>query len=88
MVARAGEIAEAAEQRGLSWMLVDVQEPLPDARRALADAEFSWVHDRHGSLLKIYRVFEVPAIVIVSADDTVLGIIEAKAEALETWRPR
>jgi hypothetical protein len=88
LVARTGEISAAAERRGLSWMLVDVQEPLPDARQALADVDFSWVHDRHGSLLKLYRVFEVPAIVIVSADNTVLGIVEADAGALEAWRPR
>lgn len=80
-------LAEAAREQGLGFAVVDVQESLDEARRALAGVE-SWVHDRHGELLKSYRVIRVPSLVIVAKDGSVLGRLEASAEALRSWGPR
>jgi hypothetical protein len=39
-----------------------VQETLDEGRAALGHREVGWLHDRHGALLKRYRVIEVPSL--------------------------
>ncbi len=80
-------LAEAAREQELSFVVLDVQEPLDEARRALAGVE-SWVHDRHGELLKSYRVIRVPSVVIVAKDGSVLGRLDPSSEALFSWGSR
>jgi hypothetical protein len=80
-------LAEAARERGLAFTVVDVQESLEEARRALAGVD-SWVHDRHGELLKSYRVIRLPSLVIVARDGSVLGRLDPSPAALRSWEPR
>lgn len=70
-------LAAASREAGLHFVLLDVQESLEDARKALAGTDLSWIHDRHGALLKRYRVIEVPSVLVVSADGAVRGRHEA-----------
>jgi len=80
-------LTAAAREQGLGFVVLDVQESLDEARRALAGVE-SWVHDRHGELLKSYRVTRVPSLVIVAEDGSVLGRLDASSEALRSWGQR
>jgi hypothetical protein len=81
-------IAEACQAKGLGFVVLDVQETLEEAREALAGLEQSWIHDRHGALLKQYRVIRVPSIFLLSTDGRVLGTIEATVEAVRAWEGR
>lgn len=83
---RRRELAEATRERGLQFVVLVVQEPLEDARQALAGTGLTWVHDRHGALLKSYRVIELPSIVVVSRAGEVVGRLEPTAEAVRGWR--
>lgn len=78
-------IDRACSRRGLSLVIVDVQEPLQDARRALGEGE-GWLHDRHGALLKLYRVIELPRLVIVAADGTLQARLDPTADAVTSWK--
>ena len=82
------EIAKAAEKQGLNVFLLDVQETLEQGRAALDQSELTWLHDRHGALLKQYRVIRVPSVLIVAADGSGLGAIDASVEALAGWGPQ
>jgi hypothetical protein len=78
-------IASACEGKGLGFVVLDVQETLEEARAALRSLQRPWIHDRHGALLKEYRVIRVPSLLLLSADGRVLGKIEATAEAVRAW---
>ncbi|HSO24500.1 MAG TPA: hypothetical protein VLT81_16475 [Chondromyces sp.] len=82
------ELATAARDRALNMVILDVQEPLEDARRALGGSEVEWVHDRHGALLKNYRVIVVPSIVIVSPQGKALARLEPSPQAVRDWKPK
>ncbi len=86
VLASCEELAGAAGRHGLAFLVVDVQEPVGAARRALAGSGLAWVHDRHGRLLRRYRVFHIPALLVVARDGTVLARLEPRPEALEAWR--
>lgn len=81
-------LAEAAGERGLQFLVLVVQEPLEDGRQALAGTGLTWVHDRHGALLKSYRVIELPSIVVISRAGEVVGRLEPTPEAVRGWRPQ
>lgn len=85
---RRDELATAARERGLHLVLLDVQEPLEDARRALGGSDVEWVHDRHGALLKTYRVITVPSIVVVSAQSEALARLDPSPGTVRDWKPR
>ena len=85
MDAHAG-LSKACADAGLHLVVLDVQESLEDGRAALADREIGWLHDRHGALLKKYRVIEVPSLLLVAADGEQLAKLEATMEAVSGWR--
>ena len=72
----------ASREAGLHLVLLDVQEPLEDGRSALAGSGIDWIHDRHGDLLKLYRVITVPSVIVVEADGSLRGRLDATPEAL------
>jgi hypothetical protein len=85
---RSEELSRVAGERGLQMVLLDVQEPLEDARRALDVSGLEWIHDRHGALLKTYRVIAVPSVIIVSPQGEALARLEPRPEALRDWKPK
>jgi hypothetical protein len=68
-------------------VIIAVQEPIEDSRQALGSGP-GWLHDRHGSILKAYRVIRVPAMLVVDSDGRVLERLEALPEAVDAWRGR
>jgi CheY-like chemotaxis protein len=74
--------AKAGREAGLHMVLLDVQEPLADGRKALSGSSVNWIHDRHGALLKQYRVITVPSVIVISADGELQQRLEATPEAL------
>ncbi|HSN56888.1 MAG TPA: thioredoxin-like domain-containing protein [Candidatus Sulfomarinibacteraceae bacterium] len=85
---RSEELSRAAGERGLQMVLLDVQEPLEDARRALNASRLEWLHDRHGALLKTYRVIAVPSVIIVSPQGEALARLDPSPEAVRDWKPK
>lgn len=75
---------EASRDAGLHLVLLDVQETLEDGRQALGGSDINWIHDRHGALLKQYRVITVPSVIVVAADGTLLQHLKATPQALRT----
>ena len=83
-----GELLVACGDAGLHLVVLDVQETLEDGRAALDDRKVGWLHDRHGALLKRYRVIEVPSLFLVGADGEALERIDATPEGVRGWRKR
>jgi len=79
-------LAAACADAGLHLVVLDVQETLEDGRAALGGRDIGWLHDRHGSLLKQYRVIEIPSLVLVAADGEALARLEPTPEAVRNWR--
>ena len=75
----------ACADAGLHLVVLDVQESLEDGRTALDDRDVGWLHDRHGVLLKQYRVIEVPSLLLVAGDGTALAKLDATPEAVRGW---
>lgn len=88
VLGRHAELSAACRVEDLHLVVLDVQEPLEDGRRALGAGGVAWIHDRHGALLKKYRVIELPSLVIVSKNGEVLARLEPTAEAVRGWRSR
>jgi hypothetical protein len=78
-------LAKACADAGLHLVVLDVQESLEDGRAALSGREIGWLHDRHGALLKRYRVIEVPSLLVVAADGEPLAKLDATPEAVRGW---
>jgi len=76
------EISDACAVSKLHLVVLDVQESLEDGRAALGPRGVSWIHDRHGALLKQYRVITVPSMVVVTAENQPFARIEATAAAV------
>jgi thiol-disulfide isomerase/thioredoxin len=76
------ELAEAARSQGLKLVVVDVQEELEAARRGLELARVPWLHDRHGAILKQYRLIELPILLVVGQDGRELARMDPSAESL------
>ncbi len=79
---RYDEIAAACATSKLHLVVLDVQESLEDGRTALGPREISWIHDRHGALLKKYHVIKVPSLVLVSKDNQPYARLEPTAAAV------
>lgn len=79
---RYDEIAEACASSELHLVVLDVQESLEDGRAALGPRGVSWIHDRHGALLKQYHVIKVPSIVLVSTDNQPIARLEPNVAAV------
>ena len=86
VLAGLADLATACRKRELKLIIIDVQESLADARAALADAGVGWLHDRHGALLKEYRVIRVPALLIVDVKGKVLAELAPTPAAVSGWR--
>jgi hypothetical protein len=84
-IERHEELAIACADAGLHLVVLDVQETLSEGRAALASREIAWLHDRHGALLKRYRVIKVPSLLLVAANGTSLATMEASPEAIRNW---
>jgi hypothetical protein len=82
------DLADAASSHGLKLVIVDVQEPLEDARKALEPSSHRWLHDRHGSLMKSFRVVRVPTVVVLTAEGEVAARLQPTANAIREWKPR
>ena len=80
------QIVKECRESGLHPVIVVVQESLADGRAALGPEEIPWIHDRHGALLKQYRVTRVPSILVVSAEGEALARLDPTAEAVAGWR--
>ena len=82
------DIAAACREAGLTLVVLDVQETLEDGRTALAEREVAWLHDRHGALLKQYRVIRIPSLLLVSSDGEALARLDPTAGAVRGWSNR
>ena len=78
-------IVKECRESGLHPVIVVVQESLADGRAALGPGEIPWIHDRHGALLKQYRVIKVPSIVIVSTEGETLARLDPTVAAVAGW---
>lgn len=76
------DLAEAARSQGLKLVVVDVHEELEAARRGLDRTGVPWLHDRHGSILKEYRLIRLPILVAVDADGRAFATINPSADTL------
>jgi hypothetical protein len=82
------DLGRACADRGWTLVIVDVQETFDAARRTLSNTGgVQWLHDRHGDVLKRYRVIKVPSIVVIDNGEVVLGRIEARARSVVAWDP-
>jgi len=88
VIDRHAALAAAGREAGVDFFVMDVQESLADAKSALESKEVAWLHDRHGALLKQYRVIRLPSLVVVAADGEVLARLEPTADALRSWSDR
>jgi hypothetical protein len=77
-----GDLAEAARSQGLKLVVVDVHEELEAARRGLDRTGAAWLHDRHGSILKEYRLIRLPILVVVDPDGRAVATIDPSADTL------
>jgi len=77
-----GGLAEAARSQGLKLVVVDVHEELEAARRGLDRTGVPWLHDRHGSILKEYRLIRLPILVVVDPDGRAVATIDPSADTL------
>ena len=80
------QIVKECRTSGLHPVIVVVQESLADGRAALGSGEIPWIHDRHGALLKQYRVIKVPSIVVVSAEGVAVAHLDPTVAAVAGWR--
>jgi hypothetical protein len=78
-------LEKACGEVGLHLVVLDVQETLEDGRAALDGREIGWLHDRHGALLKRYRIIKVPSLLLVAADGETLAKLDATPEAVRGW---
>lgn len=76
------ELAEAARGQGLKLVVVDVQEELDEARRGLERTGVAWLHDRHGAILKQYRVIQLPIVLVIDQDGRELARMPPSAGSL------
>jgi AhpC/TSA family len=77
------ELAEAARSQGLKLVVVAVQEELEAARRELSGAGVPWLHDRHGAILKQYRLIQLPILLVVDQGGRELARMAPSAESLQ-----
>jgi hypothetical protein len=87
-MAAADDLSKACSDAELDFVVVAVQEPLAASRTALDSHPVRWLHDRHGALLKLHRVIQLPALVIVDRNGGILARLEASPEAIRRWGPQ
>jgi hypothetical protein len=82
---RHSDLAKACADAGLNLVVLDVQETLEEGRAALGGRDVGWLHDRHGALLKRYRVIDVPSLLLVAEDGEELAKLEPTPGAIRGW---
>lgn len=82
---QAAAIQKAASQKGLSFSVVAMQEPLESAQKALEPRKLPWLYDRHGFLLKKLLIYEVPTLVVVSKEGTALTTGPVTPSTILEW---
>lgn len=87
-LARLDELSSTCRSAGLELVVVAVQEPFADAEAVLRRLPVPWLHDRHGELLKLYRVLQLPSLVVVDADGSVAARLEPSPEGIRGWSRR
>lgn len=80
------QMADAARAQRLGLVVVGVQESAEEAARVLGAAGAPWLHDRHGAILKEYRLIRVPILVVIDRQGEVLARLEPSAAALRAWQ--
>lgn len=84
-LAKIEELRAACRARGLQLTVVDVQEARGDAQTKLSTAAPGWLHDRHGSILKRYRVIRIPSVLILDTAGEAAARLEATPAAIAGW---
>ena len=87
-VAQLDELSAACRSAGLELVVVAVQEPFADAEAVLGRRSVAWLHDRHGQLLKLYRVLQLPGLVVLEADGSLSARLEPTPEGVRGWSRR
>lgn len=75
-------------ERGLAFVLVAVQEELEESAAVLGGRDVRWLHDRHGMLLKRYRVVRVPSVLVLDGRGEAVARLQPTPEALQAWEAR
>jgi len=78
-------IGVAARGRDLEFVVVVVQEPIDEARKAIGGVDVPWFHDRYGGILKDYRVVSIPILLVLSEDGKVTERVPVTRESLRAW---
>jgi hypothetical protein len=78
-------IQRVCSDRGLTMVVVDVQESYEAASSVLRGRGATWLHDRHGAILKQYRVIQVPALVVMDRNGEIMGRLDPTPEAVAEW---
>lgn len=81
---RGEPLRRAAEELGYRFVIVDVQEPMRQAQRALGEGDLPWLHDRHGELLKRYRVLRLPRLLVVDENGELRYRMPVRVGVLES----
>ena len=76
------ELGETARSRGLKLVVIDVHEELEAAHRGLDRTGVPWLHDRHGSILKEYRLIRLPILLAVDQNGRAVATVEPSADSL------
>ncbi len=84
-IKRLAKIRRTAKAKGLSFVVIAIQEPIEASREVLGSSGLPWLHDRHGGMLKHLLVYQVPALAVIDNDGTVLGRLEVDSGALTRW---
>lgn len=84
VLAGLGDLESAARARGLRLVLLAVQEPFEDSQAALESVDVEWIHDRHGVLLKRYRVLRVPSMLVIGAEGDLVATLDVDAGKLQS----
>ena len=81
----AGELREVARRKELEFVIVAVQEEFDEAISILDGSGAPWLHDRHGTILKEYRLIKVPCLIVVDGQGGVQARLDAIPGALTAW---
>jgi hypothetical protein len=84
VLASLADLESAARARGLRLVLLAVQEPFEDSRVTLESVDVEWIHDRHGVLLKRYRVLRVPSMLVIGSDGDLVATLDVDAGKLQS----
>lgn len=85
---RLARIRRACEERDIALVLVDVQEPYEVGREALRQYGLPWIHDRHGQLLKHFRIIKIPRLLLVGAGGELISQADVSEDAVRSWEER